>query len=108
MANNQQSKVNMGDVMNQNDEVGDNPQQGDGAENFFQEMMSMGSSDQFIKGLLIGAGVTYLMSNEKVQQKMVKTVVQGWTMMQGGMEEMKERFRDAEAEIQAEQEISEG
>ena len=98
---------NQNGAMNQNDEMGGSPQQGDNADNFFQQMMSLGSNDQFLKGLLIGAGVTYLMSNEKVQQKMIKTAVQGWSMMQGGMEEMKERFRDAEAEIQADQEFTE-
>jgi len=55
----------------------------------------------FLKGAAIGAAVAYLLTNEKVQQSAIKKSVKAWTLMQGGIEEIKERFRDAEAEIQA-------
>ncbi|MDK9719996.1 MAG: hypothetical protein OEL53_02315 [Rhodospirillales bacterium] len=55
--------------------------------------------DAFVKGLLIGAGVTVLLTNEPLQKNLMKSAVRLWSMMQGGVEEMKERFRDAEAEI---------
>ncbi|PIE40065.1 MAG: hypothetical protein CSA51_02760 [Gammaproteobacteria bacterium] len=57
----------------------------------------------FLKGAAIGAATAYLLSNEKVQQSLIKSSVRLWMSLQGGVEEMKERFRDAEAEIHAEE-----
>ncbi|WP_462322492.1 hypothetical protein [Halochromatium sp.] len=58
-------------------------------------------NDRFIKGLLIGAAAAYLLTNENVQRTAIKGVVKLWGGIQGGVEEIKERFHDAEAEIQA-------
>lgn len=58
-------------------------------------------SSSFVKGALIGAVAAYLLTNEKLQQGAIKTSVKAWSMLQGGVEEMKERFRDAEAELHA-------
>lgn len=55
----------------------------------------------FIKGAAIGAAVAYLLTNETVQQNAINTSVRAWSLLQGGVEEIKERFRDAEAELQA-------
>lgn len=55
----------------------------------------------FLKGAAIGAAVAYLLTNESVQQSAIKTSVKAWTLLQGGVEEIKERFRDAEAELHA-------
>ena len=57
------------------------------------------SNDRFLKGLLIGAAATYLLTNESVQRTAIKGVVQVWSALQGGIEEAKERFHDAEAEL---------
>lgn len=57
------------------------------------------SNDRFLKGLLIGAAATYLLTNESVQRTAIKGVVQFWSALQGGIEEAKERFHDAEAEL---------
>ncbi len=59
------------------------------------------SNDRFLKGLLIGAAAAYLLTNESVQRTAIKGVVKAWSMLQGGVEEIKERFQDAEAEIRA-------
>ncbi|PZA11702.1 hypothetical protein DNX69_11290 [Rhodopseudomonas palustris] len=56
-------------------------------------------NDALIKGLLIGAGVTFLLTNDSVQKNMIAALVKVWSSLTGGIEEMKERFRDAEAEI---------
>ncbi len=56
-----------------------------------------------VKGLAFGAVAAYLLTNEAVQQKAITGAVRIWSMMQGGVEEMKERFRDAEAELHAHQ-----
>jgi hypothetical protein len=56
-------------------------------------------NDRFLKGLLIGAAATYLLTNESVQRTAIKGVVHVWSALQGGIEEAKERFHDAEAEL---------
>ena len=58
-------------------------------------------SSNFVKGALIGAVAAYLLTNDSVQQGVIKAAVKSWSMVQGGVEEMKERFRDAEAELHA-------
>lgn len=58
--------------------------------------------DRFLKGLLIGAAAAYILTNESVQRTAIKGAVKAWSLMQGGVEEIKERFHDAEAELRAE------
>lgn len=55
--------------------------------------------DRFVKGMLIGAAATYLLTNEQVQRALIKGIVQVWSLVQGGLEEIKERFGDAQAEL---------
>lgn len=57
------------------------------------------TNPRFLKGALVGALATYLLTNETVQHNAIKAAVRAWSMVQGGVEEMKERFRDAEAEL---------
>lgn len=59
-------------------------------------------TERFLKGALIGAAAAYILTNETVQHALIKNTVRVWDLLQGGIEEVKERFRDAEAEIQAE------
>lgn len=59
-------------------------------------------NERFIKGTLIGAAAAYLLTNENVQRAAIKGAVKAWSLLQGGVEELKERFQDAEAEIRAE------
>jgi hypothetical protein len=59
------------------------------------------TNPRFLKGALFGAVAAYLLTNETVQQNAINTAVRAWSMVQGGIEEMKERFRDAEAELHA-------
>ena len=53
-----------------------------------------------LAGLVAGAAVTLLLTNETVQRGLIRTLVGAWSQVQGGIEEVKERFRDAEAELQ--------
>lgn len=57
------------------------------------------SNEEFIKGALIGAAVGYILTNEKAQKTIMKTVAKGTQMLQMGVEEMKERFEDVKAEM---------
>ena len=58
-------------------------------------------SSNFIKGALLGAVGAYLLTNEKAQKTIFKSAVKASDMFQAGMEEMKERFEDAKAEMDA-------
>lgn len=68
-----------------------------------QGLMGTVTSSSFIKGAVIGGVAAYVLTNEDVQNNMIKAAVQSWSVLQGGIEEMKERFRDAEAEMHAAQ-----
>jgi hypothetical protein len=59
------------------------------------------TNDRFLKGLLIGAAAAYILTNESVQRSAIKGAVKAWTLVQGGLEEVKERFQDADAELHA-------
>ena len=55
--------------------------------------------DALVKGVVLGAGLTYLLTNETVQRNLIGAAVKLWSSLQGGVEEVKERFRDAEADL---------
>ena len=59
------------------------------------------ANTRFLKGAAFGALAAYLLSNPEVQQAAIKGAVKTWSLLQGSVEEMKERFRDAEAELHA-------
>ncbi len=61
-------------------------------------------SSDFVKGALIGVAAAYLLTNKKVQESLFKTVVKGSSAFQMGMEELKERYEDAQAELEAKEE----
>ena len=61
-------------------------------------------TENFIKGALIGAVGAYLLTNETAQKAIFKGIAKTTSMFQAGMEEMKERYEDAQAELEAEQE----
>lgn len=63
------------------------------------------NTGDFVKGALIGAAATYLMTNKNVQDALFKTVAKTSSLFQMGMEEVKERFEDAKAEVQAQNQV---
>ncbi|MDR1976764.1 MAG: hypothetical protein LBQ18_07200 [Campylobacteraceae bacterium] len=56
----------------------------------------------FVIGTLIGAAVTYVLTNKEASAAVMKTLAKGTNFLQAGFEELKERFEDAKAEAQAE------
>lgn len=64
-------------------------------------ILSSLSSADFLKGALIGAAVGYVLTNEKAQKNIMKAFAKGTQFVQMGVEEMKERFEDVKAEMQA-------
>jgi|GEM_PF-2908515 len=60
-------------------------------------------NEAYLKGMLVGALGAVLLSNGEVQKKAMQSVAGLWSLLQGGVEEIKERFADVEAEMQAAQ-----
>lgn len=54
---------------------------------------------EYIKGFVVGAGLTFLLTNPAVQKAMVKGAVTLWTALQGGFEEVKEQIQDIKSEM---------
>lgn len=55
----------------------------------------------FVIGAVVGALGAYLLTNEKAQKAVFKTIAKGTQAFQSGIEEMKERYEDAKAELAA-------
>lgn len=55
----------------------------------------------FLKGIIIGGAVGYILTNEKAQQAIFKAIVKAGDMFNIATQELKERFEDAKAEIAA-------
>ena len=60
-------------------------------------------TNKFLVGALIGAVGAYILTNEEAQKSIFKMAAKGSAMFNAGIEEMKERFEDAKAELEAEQ-----
>lgn len=59
------------------------------------------TNSRFLTGALAGGVVTLLLTNPAVQRAAINTAAHLWLTLKGGLEETKERFRDAESEIKA-------
>lgn len=53
----------------------------------------------FIKGALIGAVATFLLTNENAQRTLFKGFAKISELFEAGIEELKERYEDAKAEV---------
>jgi len=60
---------------------------------------------QYLKGLLLAAGVTLLVANPKVQKTVLKGLAKAWSGLQYGIEEVKEQINDIKAELHYKQEM---
>jgi len=56
------------------------------------------TNPSFLTGLLVGTGATLMVTSPAVQNAVVKGAVAVWSAVVGGLEEIKERIRDATAE----------
>lgn len=61
-----------------------------------------GQTEQFVIGALIGAGVAYVLADEELRNKIMKSVLKLYAGLTGGLEEFKEQMADLKAEIAAE------
>ncbi len=54
-----------------------------------------------LRGLVIGGIAAYILSNPKTQEYLFKAIIKGGSLINAGIEELKERFEDVKAEIDA-------
>lgn len=60
-------------------------------------------SEQFLLGAAIGVGLAYVMSDEQLRGRIIKSGLKLYSGLVGGVEEFKEQVADARAELEAEQ-----
>lgn len=54
---------------------------------------------QFWKGAILGAGITLLLTNDTIQKGLIKSTAKIYGAVQGGVQEIKEKFEDVQAEM---------
>ncbi|WP_191337662.1 YtxH domain-containing protein [Helicobacter pullorum] len=57
----------------------------------------------FIKGALIGAVATFILTNENAQRAIFKGFAKVSGLFEAGIEELKERYEDAKAEVNSQE-----
>ncbi|GBL60361.1 hypothetical protein SAMN05216577_11741 [Pseudomonas citronellolis] len=60
-------------------------------------------TEQFLLGLLVGGAAAWVMSDEELRGKLMKSVVKLYANLAGGLEEFKEQMADLKAEMGAQQ-----
>lgn len=60
------------------------------------------NSEQFLLGLIIGAGAAWVMSDEAMRAKIIKSAMKMYAGIAGSFEEMKEQMADLKAEVESE------
>lgn len=58
----------------------------------------------FVKGALIGAALTFILTNKNAQESIFKAFEKGKELITAGVEELKERMEDAKASMNAQKE----
>jgi len=64
-------------------------------------LLPSGRTEQFLVGAAIGAAAAYVLSDEELRGKLLKSGVTLYNGLLGGIEEMKEQIADIQAEMQA-------
>lgn len=68
-----------------------------------QGLVGSRHTEQFILGALLGAAAVYVLGDEEMRAKLVKTAMKLYSGVAGGFEEIKEQMADIKAEVAAEQ-----
>lgn len=77
-----------------------------GATGFLHGLQGLAGSrqtEQFVLGALIGAAAVYVLGDEEMRGKLVRTAMKLYSGIAGGFEEFKEQMADIKAEVEAEQ-----
>lgn len=99
MINNNPYIKNVNSTSNQSNLNFQNNQNNQNAQNgFLDGVFGSNGSGDFLKGALIGAAATYILTNESAQRAIFKGFAKISTLFECGLEELKERYEDAKAE----------
>ncbi|NYZ13659.1 YtxH domain-containing protein [Azospirillum sp. RWY-5-1] len=60
-------------------------------------------SERFLVGVLVGGAAAYLLSDEEMRGRVMKSGLKLYASLLGGLAEMKEQAADLQAELEAEQ-----
>lgn len=63
--------------------------------------LGLSRKQQFLLGALLGAAATWVMSDEQLRAKLLKSVMNLYGNVAGGLEELKEQMADLKAEAEA-------
>lgn len=77
--------------------------QGPGLFGGLSNLLPSRRSEQFLLGALLGAAATFVLSDEEMRGKMLRSGMKLYSGLTGGLEEMKEQMADIRAELEAEQ-----
>mgnify|MGYP003461914898 FL=1 len=99
MINNNPYIKNVNSTSNQSNLNFQNTQNNQNTQNgFLDGVFGSNGSGDFLKGVLIGAAATYILTNENAQRAIFKGFAKISTLFECGLEELKERYEDAKAE----------
>lgn len=65
-------------------------------------MLPKGRNEQFLLGAAVGAVAAYLLSDEQLRGKLMKSGINLYANLMGGLAELKEQMSDLQAEVEAE------
>lgn len=99
MINNNPYIKNVNSTSNQSNLNFQNTQNNQNTQNgFLDGVFGSNGNGDFLKGALIGAAATYILTNESAQRAIFKGFAKISTLFECGLEELKERYEDAKAE----------
>ncbi len=68
--------------------------------NLFNGLTQTGNAkNQFLLGLLLGAGAAWVLSDEELRGKILRSLMKAYGQLMGGVEEIKEQMADIQAEM---------
>lgn len=67
-----------------------------------QGMVGSRRTEQFVLGALIGAAAVYVLGDEEMRNKLIKSAMKLYAGVAGGVEEIKEQMADIRAEVESE------
>lgn len=82
---------------------GMNGRNGGGMMSGLAKMLPAGRTEQFLLGAVIGAAAAYVLSDEELRGKLMKSGIKLYSSLMGGYAEFKEQMADLQAEVDAEQ-----
>ena len=78
------------------------PPGGNGILDGIKKLLPDTAPEQFLVGLLIGAGAAYIVSDEQMRRQIIRYAMQTYSNLAGGFEELREQVADIQAELHSE------